>query len=109
MNDRIRRVGGIQLRIKRRNFYGKINDREQLRVFAKWICPAASFARKMFEQFQAAHRVFVRLLFAHDRFAEKIDRKPNALGRSEEHTSELQSPMYLVCRLLLEKKKHNQT
>src|SRR5437879_13919731 len=27
------------------------------------------------------------------------------LGRSEEHTSELQSPMYLVCRLLLEKKK----
>src|SRR5437763_12593684 len=29
-------------------------------------------------------------------------REPN---RSEEHTSELQSPMYLVCRLLLEKKK----
>src|SRR5437762_1311940 len=27
------------------------------------------------------------------------------LNRSEEHTSELQSPMYLVCRLLLEKKK----
>src|SRR5437764_1901670 len=27
------------------------------------------------------------------------------LRRSEEHTSELQSPMYLVCRLLLEKKK----
>src|SRR5437764_2329249 len=26
------------------------------------------------------------------------------LVRSEEHTSELQSPMYLVCRLLLEKK-----
>src|SRR6202171_6670723 len=26
--------------------------------------------------------------------------------RSEEHTSELQSPSYLVCRLLLEKKKH---
>src|SRR5437762_9112049 len=25
-----------------------------------------------------------------------------AIGRSEEHTSELQSPMYLVCRLLLE-------
>src|SRR5437762_4873248 len=27
--------------------------------------------------------------------------------RSEEHTSELQSPMYLVCRLLLEKKNKN--
>src|SRR5437879_10335102 len=29
----------------------------------------------------------------------------SAIARSEEHTSELQSPMYLVCRLLLEKKK----
>src|SRR5256885_13203150 len=29
----------------------------------------------------------------------------NNLGRSEEHTSELQSPCNLVCRLLLEKKK----
>src|SRR2546426_7324059 len=28
--------------------------------------------------------------------------------RSEEHTSELQSPCNLVCRLLLEKKKHTQ-
>src|SRR5687767_15416627 len=28
-----------------------------------------------------------------------------AVGRSEEHTSELQSLAYLVCRLLLEKKK----
>src|SRR5690348_18182934 len=27
--------------------------------------------------------------------------------RSEEHTSELQSPVHLVCRLLLEKKKKN--
>src|SRR5437762_6819454 len=32
-----------------------------------------------------------------------IARAPSS--RSEEHTSELQSPMYLVCRLLLEKKK----
>src|SRR5437763_9650297 len=33
--------------------------------------------------------------------------RPGRCGRrrSEEHTSELQSPMYLVCRLLLEKKK----
>src|SRR5690348_18081293 len=29
-------------------------------------------------------------------------------GRSEEHTSELQSPVHLVCRLLLEKKKNNE-
>src|SRR3712207_7687713 len=31
------------------------------------------------------------------------------VGRSEEHTSELQSRQYLVCRLLLEKKKQNKT
>src|SRR3712207_7177958 len=30
-----------------------------------------------------------------------------AEDRSEEHTSELQSRQYLVCRLLLEKKKHH--
>src|SRR3712207_8559849 len=29
------------------------------------------------------------------------------LGRSEEHTSELQSRQYLVCRLLLEQKKYS--
>src|SRR3712207_8067996 len=33
---------------------------------------------------------------------------PSLAGRSEEHTSELQSRQYLVCRLLLEKKKKNQ-
>src|SRR5690348_17504658 len=31
------------------------------------------------------------------------DAVAGALGRSEEHTSELQSPVHLVCRLLLEK------
>src|SRR5258707_9931665 len=35
----------------------------------------------------------------------KIDRSTIASVRSEEHTSELQSRQYLVCRLLLEKKK----
>src|SRR5256885_13242503 len=41
-------------------------------------------------------------------------RHPGGVGnssgvRSEEHTSELQSPCNLVCRLLLEKKKHSTT
>src|ERR1017187_10942502 len=36
-----------------------------------------------------------------DHLVPGIDRH---FGRSEEHTSELQSPMYLVCRLLLEKR-----
>src|SRR5437879_6516137 len=34
---------------------------------------------------------------------EKLTRAEKYAKRSEEHTSELQSPMYLVCRLLLEK------
>src|SRR3712207_7166731 len=34
-----------------------------------------------------------------------VRRLQQPLGRSEEHTSELQSRQYLVCRLLLEKKK----
>src|SRR3712207_7185739 len=39
------------------------------------------------------------------RVSDVFDMYANALGRSEEHTSELQSRQYLVCRLLLEKKK----
>src|SRR6267154_3206136 len=34
-----------------------------------------------------------------------LARPPRTRSRSEEHTSELQSPVHLVCRLLLEKKK----
>src|SRR5687767_15753684 len=46
--------------------------------------------------------------------AQPRDRAPDLrdgaerLGRSEEHTSELQSLAYLVCRLLLEKKNNNE-
>src|SRR5437762_4273708 len=53
-----------------------------------WICPA-----------NAIHTV--GMLFSFDLVLIDKDFK-----RSEEHTSELQSPMYLVCRLLLEKKKY---
>src|SRR5260370_27158238 len=37
-----------------------------------------------------------------------LQQHAGALGRSEEHTSELQSHLNLVCRLLLEKKKTEQ-
>src|SRR3989454_5254497 len=37
--------------------------------------------------------------------AQHAERQGVRAGRSEEHTSELQSPCNLVCRLLLEKKK----
>src|SRR5260370_3703275 len=38
-----------------------------------------------------------------------ISETNSSLGRSEEHTSELQSHLNLVCRLLLEKKKKSTT
>src|SRR5258708_32036302 len=45
------------------------------------------------------------------RLPDKRDRLrfPTVTLRSEEHTSELQSPDHLVCRLLLEKKKHDKS
>src|SRR5205809_1707603 len=39
----------------------------------------------------------------------RTDAGGSRLRRSEEHTSELQSRLHLVCRLLLEKKKKNKT
>src|SRR3712207_8381251 len=41
------------------------------------------------------------------RFAQRAKSAVDIAGRSEEHTSELQSRQYLVCRLLLEKKTIN--
>src|SRR3712207_8465408 len=43
---------------------------------------------------------------ARQRMRATIAFTPCELSRSEEHTSELQSRQYLVCRLLLEKKKN---
>src|SRR3989454_7541329 len=45
----------------------------------------------------------------HPAEVEQIGRAQRREARSEEHTSELQSPCNLVCRLLLEKKKKNTT
>src|SRR3712207_8472421 len=48
----------------------------------------------------------VRRLLAERKLSVEVPGRldPDPLGRSEEHTSELQSRQYLVCRLLLEKK-----
>src|SRR5258708_18624451 len=51
------------------------------------------------------HQVACRHAGLHQ-FRRKLPRLDAFLTRSEEHTSELQSPDHLVCRLLLEKKKH---
>src|SRR3712207_7216962 len=44
---------------------------------------------------------------AEDALRGRVPQPDARVERSEEHTSELQSRQYLVCRLLLEKKKHN--
>src|SRR5256885_5414414 len=54
--------------------------------------------RKIITQQQA-----YKYLAEEDQFA--VEAQGNGSPRSEEHTSELQSPCNLVCRLLLEKKK----
>src|SRR5438876_6113432 len=53
---------------------------------------------------QGLRRLHVRLVECVDSQTDVEAAK--ALARSEEHTSELQSPVHLVCRLLLEKKQH---
>src|SRR5258708_13459641 len=55
---------------------------------------------------RAAERPDVDVVHFVDIFdGEKMSTKCTTSTRSEEHTSELQSPDHLVCRLLLEKKK----
>src|SRR5437879_8247835 len=90
----------VQLRIKPENV-----DR-----FMKQVLENAQHARK-----EAGCKQFDVLVDPHDRtqvmlyevYADEqaFEAHQQTVHRSEEHTSELQSPMYLVCRLLLEKKK----
>src|SRR5690242_21419209 len=47
-------------------------------------------------------------VLVHEVQLHRVTRKPLHVDRSEEHTSELQSHVNLVCRLLLEKKKTKQ-
>src|SRR3712207_8642998 len=63
---------------------------------------AASGRVRMGRAFKAGLGATVGLL------AGAVAKAALGVGRSEEHTSELQSRQYLVCRLLLEKKKSDQ-
>src|SRR5258708_23300245 len=63
------------------------------------LFPYTTLFRSMSATYRQSSRANAELL-ARDPANELLAR-----GRSEEHTSELQSPDHLVCRLLLEKKK----
>src|SRR2546426_10185747 len=80
---------------------------------ACWLRCAAALPVKVGLPLGAAHMVYnagkeVVLLDAADRGLGSAARRLARI-RSEEHTSELQSPCNLVCRLLLEKKKQKQS
>src|SRR5207248_11061981 len=86
-----------------------VDDRYPLFLFSS-IPPPPTFTpfpyttlfRSGLHVFILARRMFFIVRFRVER-AGRMPRPP----RSEEHTSELQSPYDLVCRLLLEKKKAN--
>src|SRR3712207_8356654 len=70
------------------------------------LFPYTTLFRSVRVDRQGSLEVGMRLLVLAERMRDHAGMKQ--LQRSEEHTSELQSRQYLVCRLLLEKKKENE-
>src|SRR5258708_2925669 len=92
------------------------------RVYAHGQLVGDATMKQLSVGFQAGGKDFSQIIFFQDKRAldqfesgsfefsagaSAIAVTASALARSEEHTSELQSPDHLVCRLLLEKKKHH--
>src|SRR2546422_1975543 len=70
------------------------------------LFPYTTLFRSSAGKFQSGEKTWTRDELVHLTHTEPENFSPNALfRRSEEHTSELQSRLHLVCRLLLEKKK----
>src|SRR5689334_25341358 len=73
--------------------------------YGSWLANAPTPATTP-ERFRNARRSIVAILAPMPRVVRgAAARATRGIGRSEEHTSELQSQFHLVCRLLLEKKK----
>src|SRR3712207_8616835 len=72
---------------------------------SEWVCSDEDTRADQVTEYVGDEEVTVegrRVLARHTRWSTTFS---GATERSEEHTSELQSRQYLVCRLLLEKKK----
>src|SRR3989449_4323561 len=78
-------------------------EADAIRRVAERLGPAFSAAVRLLEK--ATGRLIVSGIGKSGLIARKIAATLTSTGRSEEHTSELQSRLHLVCRLLLEKKK----
>src|SRR5256885_12468453 len=72
-------------------FRSRVANPQQM--FVVWLPLDGIFRQRVLSVFQG------------QRVLKDVDQRLFACQRSEEHTSELQSPCNLVCRLLLEKKK----
>src|SRR6267143_2255705 len=107
--ERDRRLGPVE--ISRLQLFLLVEKRVELRLglavphrlFVLLLCSTPLLAHPLRLRHQLPrirHRGLVLLATGTDRIPSKPGR-----GRSEEHTSELQSQFHLVCRLLLEKKK----
>src|SRR5437879_9090262 len=81
---------------------GRRQDRNSLQII---LAAAEQLVGQAFVHAVAAEEQPLRVAALLGAAVLVIDRLQIFDLRSEEHTSELQSPMYLVCRLLLEKKK----
>src|SRR5690348_18124713 len=76
-------------------------SRAGLRERWSWTCAATAFARAEARSPSSSPRPT-----SSPETGPSSARRRRSSSRSEEHTSELQSPVHLVCRLLLEKKNH---
>src|SRR2546422_5385995 len=75
------------------------------------LFPYTTLFRSLIREFSARHAGTSAAAtelweFTKVQLLDRLPGQPITLQRSEEHTSELQSRLHLVCRLLLEKKKN---
>src|SRR5256885_7574056 len=90
-----------------RFFFFFFNDTATTEIYTLSLHDALPIYRECHQERQEDHDLLIERQF---QFMPSQDVETAAgfrIQRSEEHTSELQSPCNLVCRLLLEKKKKN--
>src|SRR2546429_1409558 len=84
-----------------------------VRTFLTWYSPTVGYGNIGDNDINRVFRLCIALDVFISRTTRALAKKRNSIKRaqarmrSEEHTSELQSRLHLVCRLLLEKKKNN--